>query len=129
MVDLRQIATFGLVGVAAAVAHYGCLIALVERWQWRPVPATLVGYVAGGLVSYYANRWLTFNTNRLHRSALPRFGIVAGVGFGVTWLSMATLVGGFGMPYVLAQLISTAMVMLWSFCAHKIWTFAEVAPP
>jgi len=27
------------------------------------------------------------------------------------------------LPYLLAQLVTTGFVMLWSFAAHKFWTF------
>ena len=47
-----QLSKYALVGVAASLAHYSMLIGLVELGAWRPVPATLVGYVVGGVVSY-----------------------------------------------------------------------------
>jgi len=53
-----------LVGVAASLAHYSVLIALVEGARWAPVPATLIGYVVGGVVSYALNRQHTFASDR-----------------------------------------------------------------
>ena len=52
---LRQFGMFFGVGIAAAIVHYGLLVALVEGAGLEPVPATLAGYVAGGLVSYVLN--------------------------------------------------------------------------
>ena len=120
----RQFAAFFSVGVAAAMAHYGLLIALVEGGGVHPVPATLAGYVAGGIVSYGLNRKHTYGSNRPHREATWRFAVVAFVGFLLTWLFMHVFVEGFGAPYIPAQLVTTGIVMLWSFVAHKIWTFA-----
>ena len=128
MSTLRQLSAFGFVGVAAAAAHYACLVGLVEGAKWSPVPATLLGYVAGGIVSYAANRQITFATGRTHRAALWRFVVVAGVGFCLTWFLMSALTIWAGVPYLLSQLGTTGCVMLWSFVAHKFWTFAEVAP-
>ena len=45
----RQMAIFYGVGIAAAIVHYGTMIGLVELAGWRPVAATLVGYVTGGM--------------------------------------------------------------------------------
>jgi putative flippase GtrA len=87
----RQISAFVLVGLLAAVAHYGALIALVELADWSPVPATLVGYVAGGLVSYGLNRRHTFSSDRPHEEAGWRFALVALIGFGLTFVSMSVL--------------------------------------
>lgn len=124
----RQLASFVVVGCAAAVAHYGTLIGLVEAAHWKPVPAALVGYVAGGVVSYLLNERLTFTSRRRHRDALWRFAAVAGVGFGLTALLMSLLVDRWALPYLPAQVFTTGCVVVWSFLAHKLWTFGEAAP-
>jgi putative flippase GtrA len=120
----RQFAAFFGVGLAAAVVHYGLLVALVEGAAAEPVPATLAGYVAGGLVSYALNRRHTYGSSRPHREATWRFALVALVGFLLTWLFMQVFTGWLGAPYIPAQLVTTGIVMLWSFLAHKAWTFA-----
>lgn len=125
----RQVGTFVAVGGAAAVAHYGLLIGLVEGGRLDPVPATLIGYVGGGIVSYLLNRRLTYASERRHAEATWRFAVVAGVGFGLTWLLVAVLVRGFALPYLAAQLVTTGVVLFWSFAAHKLWTFRPVAIP
>lgn len=120
----RQFAAFFGVGLAAAAVHYGLLILLVEGGGSHPVPATLAGYVAGGMVSYGLNRRHTYRSSRPHREAGWRFAVVAVVGFLLTWLSMHVLVEGLGGPYLPAQVVTTGVVMIWSFAAHKAWTFA-----
>ncbi|MEZ0169873.1 GtrA family protein [Microvirga sp. TS319] len=120
----RQFAAFFGVGLAAAVVHYGLLILLVEGGGSHPVPATLAGYVAGGLVSYGLNRRHTYRSSRPHREATWRFAMVALVGFLLTWFSMHILVEWVGGPYLPAQIVTTGVVMIWSFLAHKAWTFA-----
>lgn len=121
---IRQFTAFFGGGLAAAVAHYGLLIALVERGGIDPVPATLAGYVAGGLLSYVLNRKHTYGSDRPHREATWRFALVAFVGFLVTWFLKHALTVWLGGPYLPAQVITTGVVMLWSFMAHKTWTFA-----
>lgn len=123
----RQFAAFVAVGLAAVVAHYGALVGLVELGHWRPVPATLVGYVAGGVVSYGLNRRHTFETDRSHAQAGWRFAAVAGVGFLLTYAAMHLLVERLHAPYLPAQLVTTGVVMLWSFVAHKYWSFRDAA--
>ena len=125
MLRRRQIVAFLAAGAASAIVHYGVLVGLVEKAHWRPVAATLCGYLAGGVVSYVLNRRLTFASRRDHRAAVPRFAAVAGVGFGLTGLAMAGLTGPLKLPYLPAQLFTTYIVLIWSFVAHKIWTFDE----
>jgi putative flippase GtrA len=120
----RQFAAFFGVGLAAAVVHYGLLVALVEGRLASPVPATLAGYIAGGLVSYALNRTHTYRSDRPHREATWRFALVALVGFLLTWLFMHIFTIWLGAPYIPAQLVTTGIVMLWSFLAHRAWTFA-----
>jgi putative flippase GtrA len=119
----RQFTLFVVVGIAAAIAHFGALIGLVEAGGWAPEPATLVGYVAGGIVSYALNRRHTYVSDRPHAEAGWRFALVAGVGFGLTYLSMSLLHGWLGLHYLPAQLATTGAVLVWSFLAHKLWTF------
>ena len=125
MILRRQFLAFIVAGTASAVAHYGVLVGLVEGALWPPVPATLCGYLAGGVVSYVFNRRLTFQSRRDHRAALWRFVIVAGVGFGLTGLAMAALTGAAALAYLPAQILTTGIVMVWSFVAHKLWTFDD----
>jgi putative flippase GtrA len=121
----RQISAFAGVGVIAALVHYGLLIGLVELAGWAAVPATLLGYVGGGVVSYWLNRRLTYRSERPHDEAGWRFAVVAAVGFGLTWVCMALLHGRLGLQYLLAQVATTLVVMAWSFVAHKLWTFGR----
>jgi putative flippase GtrA len=125
----RQFAAFFGVGLVAAIVHYGLLISLVEGYRMDPVPAALAGYVAGGVVSYLLNRRHTYASDRPHVEATWRFAIVAVIGFGLTWAGMAILVRGLAMPYLAAQLVTTGIVLFWSFLAHKFWTFREPIPP
>lgn len=124
----RQLGAFAGVGVAAATVHYGLLIGLVEGAGAQPVPATLAGYGAGGIVSYILNRRLTYASGRAHREAVWRFAVVALVGFLLTWLFMSLFTAWLGAAvYVPAQVATTGIVLVWSFLAHKVWTFGDAA--
>ena len=123
----RQFGAFFGVGLVAAIVHYGLLVSLVEGYGLEPVRATLAGYGAGGIVSYLMNRRVTYGSDRPHREAGWRFAVVALVGFGLTWLVMTLLVEWGGLPYLPAQLGTTGIVLVWSFVAHKLFTFRE--PP
>jgi putative flippase GtrA len=119
----RQLSTYALVGVAASLAHYSVLIALVEGAVLTPVPATLTGYVVGGVTSYLLNRRHTFDSDRPHEEAGWRFALVASFGFGITFMLMSLFVDRFGAPYLPAQLVTTIMVMFVTFAFNRAWTF------
>jgi putative flippase GtrA len=122
---LRQFGAFFGVGIGAAIVHYGVMIALVELVQWRAVPGTLAGYVAGGFVSYALNRAYTYQTDRSHQDATWRFVVVAAIGFCLTWGIMHVFVERLAIPYILAQVMTHGIVLFWSFLAHKYWSFRD----
>jgi putative flippase GtrA len=122
---LRQLASYGGAGVLAAVAHYSVLVALVEGFRADPVIASLTGFVAGGIVSYIMNRRHTFEATRSHTQAGWRFALVAFGGFLITGALMHGFVKLAGLPYLPAQVITTLIVMVFTFTAHKRWSFRE----
>ena len=119
----KQFRVYILVGFAATAVHYAVLIVLKESGLLSSVPATLAGYLAGGVVSYRFNRTHAFASDRPHQEALWRFAVVASVGFVVTGFLMDLLHEQWGLHYLLAQVFATGTVMLWSFVANKFWTF------
>lgn len=124
---LRQFIAFSGVGVVAAVAHYGVLILLVEMGGVSPVIATLWGFVAGAIVSYVLNRRFTFHSDRPHRSAVPRFLAVTAGGFVLNGFAMWLLNEQWGVPYLVAQVIATGIVLFWNFTANRFWTFGATS--
>ncbi len=122
---IAQLLAFTGVGIIAAIMHYSLLVGLVELADWRAVPATLVGYVGGGIVSYWLNRTHTYRSERPHEEAGWRFAVVAAVGFGITYGVMHVLVERLTLPYFPAQIATTLVVLAWSFLAHKHWSFGK----
>lgn len=121
----RQFTAFFGVGIIAAVVHYGLLYLMVEAFFYDPVSASLAGYVVGGVVSYVLNRIFTYEAQRGHLAAGWRFGVVAAIGFVLTWLLMGLFHARLGWYYLIAQLATTGIVLVWSFLAHKFWSFGE----
>ena len=120
---VRQLRSFVGVGLLCTALHYAILVLLVQAARVPPVPATLVGFCVGGLLSYTLNRRHTFGSERPHEEAAWRFTLVAGVAFGLTWLLMRLLVERWNAPYLPAQVATTGLVMVWTFAANRLWTF------
>ena len=84
----KQFSSFVVIGVIVTCVHYGLLIGLVESDLMNEVPATLTGYLVGGVLSYRLNRRYAIQSSRPHTEATWRFAAVAGVGFVVTGVTM-----------------------------------------
>lgn len=119
----RQLAAYASVGAVATAVHYAILLGLVEAGGWRPVPATLCGYVAGGVVAYVLNRRHVFASDRSHAEAGWRFAATAFLGFCITFALMSLLVEKFGAPYLPAQIVTTVLAMFVTFAVNRRWTF------
>lgn len=120
-----QFTMFSVVGGVAAIGHYGTLIALSEFAGASPVPASLAGFVVGGVISYLLNYRFTFRSTKQHREALAKFLVVAAMGFVLNGAAMWLLTGPARLHYLVAQLIATGVVLIWTFSCNRIWTFRE----
>ena len=120
-----QFAAFSMVGVVASVVHYSMLIMLVERGLTNPVAANLVAYILGGIVSYLLNRRYAFRSKRVHAETAWRFAIVAGLGLLLTGIFMYVFDEVLGVQYILAAVMTSGVVLFWSFVANWTWTFGN----
>ncbi len=120
----RQLSSFAGVGLIATGVHYCLLIGLVEFAHLAAPLAALVGSVAGAIASYALNRRHTFRSDLPHARAGARFALVALGAAALTYVFMSVFVNAAGAPYLPAQIVTTAIVTLYTFAAHRLWTFA-----
>jgi len=127
MAIVREFGVFVVVGVLAAVGHYGTLVALASGLKLDAVLGSACGFIVGGLISYGLNYHFTFRATRNHLAALPMFCAVAGVGFVLNGAAMALLTKVVGLHYLPAQVLTTGLLLLWHFGANRWWTFRPAA--
>jgi putative flippase GtrA len=120
-----QFALFSAAGLFAAIGHYGTLIGLSELAETPPVPASLAGFLVGGIISYALNYRFTFRSTKQHGETLSKFLVVAAIGFLLNGAVMAALTGPGHVHYLLAQLVATGVVLLWTFSCNRYWTFRD----
>ncbi|TSA19235.1 MAG: GtrA family protein [Betaproteobacteria bacterium] len=107
----------------SAIGHYGLLIALVQLAAVQPVPASAAGALLGAWINYSLNYRYTFRSTRRHRESVLRFGIVAAIGLVLNTLFMWIGVDVIGVHYLLSQIVTTGLVLIWSFAGNRFWTF------
>ncbi|HVY87186.1 MAG TPA: GtrA family protein [Caulobacterales bacterium] len=118
----RQFVRFAAVGAVATAVHYSILIGLKEGLGVAPVVATTLGYSAGALVSYTLNRRFTFDVKPEFATGLVKFLIVVFIGALINGAIVAGLIR-VGLYYLLAQVIATALVLIWNFVASRLVVF------
>ncbi|MBL8226717.1 MAG: GtrA family protein [Chromatiales bacterium] len=115
---------YALVGIAATAVHYCMLMGMVELWGANPAPAAAVGAGSGALAAYIGNRRVTFASQAAHRRVLPRFLVVAAVGALLSGTIVWTGTTLLSLPYLIPQLLATALVLGGGFALNRQWTFA-----
>ncbi|MES1199075.1 MAG: GtrA family protein [Pseudomonadota bacterium] len=118
----RQFLRFAAVGAVATAVHYSILVGLKEGLGVSPLVATTFGYGAGALISYTLNRRFTFDTKPAFTSGLLKFLAVVFIGALINGAIVAALIKA-GLYYLLAQLIATALVLIWNFAASRLVVF------
>lgn len=121
--NIRRFIRFAAVGAVGTLAHYALLLTLVEGFGASPLVGATAGFVLGAVVNYALARLLVFDSDRTHVEALPRFFAVATIGLAWTALLMTLFVDVFGLHYLLAQLATTALLLLWHYAGNAVWTF------
>lgn len=121
----RHFLLFAALGAVGTAAQYAVLIGLVSGLGVGPVLGSTAGFLTGGLVNYSLNRTIAFRSSKPHRETAPKFFTVAGIGLVLNALIMALLAHQIGAPYLLAQIVSTSILLVWHYGANALWTFRE----
>lgn len=74
---IRQIASFGMIGVLATLTHVASAAALIELDQCPPLVANLAGAALAYVVSFLGNALYTFGVSERLGSAALRYLLVS----------------------------------------------------
>lgn len=121
-----RFARFVLVGCLATGIQYAVLVLLVRAFGTDPTLASALGFVLSASVNYIVNYHYTFESSAQHGTAAIKFGVLALVGLLINSALMHALVAA-GWHYLLAQVCTTAVVLVWNFAGNSLWTFRTTA--
>lgn len=114
---------FALVGASGTLIHYLILLLLVEGLYLHAVVASSIGAIGGAVWNYVLNYRITFQSRQAHRAAGPKFACVAASGLVLNGLVMHVWMSWTQLHYFAGQLVSTTVVLAWTFFANHLWTF------
>jgi putative flippase GtrA len=122
---MRQFVLFAGVGAVATAAQYATLLVMVELVGIYPLLASTVGLAVGVLTNYMLTYNVTFKSNAAHRDTLPKFLSISGFGLCINWGIMAAGSAWLGMHYLLLQVFSTAILLIFNYMASRLWVFRD----
>ena len=123
---IKKFSRFLGVGAVATAVQYALLFVLVEFAGTSILLASATGFTTSAIFNYFANFYFTFNCNRRHSEAFPKFFGVSAVGLFLNTATLHLFADDFGMHYLVAQLLSTVVVLLWNFEVNRRWTYLNV---
>ena len=111
-------------GSLATLLHLGVLIVLVEIWSIHATVATTLGFVLGSILNYLLQYYWAFGTSGSHSDRIARYGVVTtitmAINSGIFWVLNEKV----GIPYLLAQIAVTGVVVVLNYEANRRFTFA-----
>ena len=117
-------AKYFVVGILGTVTHLSLLYFAVEFLHMPPLLGSSAAFVVVVVQSYLLNRNWTFQSDRGHGSALPRYLAVSGMGFVGNLTIMFVMFNILGLWYMLAQASAAVVIPVMNFLLNKYWTFS-----
>lgn len=127
--ELRQIATFGVIGVVATGTHATAALLANHQLGLKPIVANFVGYLCAVSVSYFGNARLTFGRRAMHGPQILRFILVSLAGLALSQALTFICTELLHLPFKIALIPVVTLVPIFSFVLSKIYAFADPAAP
>jgi putative flippase GtrA len=120
---IRQLARFGVVGIFALLMHWLTVVTLVPLGI-APLIANVIAFVVSFQVSYWGHRRWTFDAAHVpHRTALPRFLLIASLGFALNELLYFVFLRYTSLGYRVSLLIVLTIVPATTYTLSRRWGF------
>lgn len=118
-----QLARFTTTGAAAALTHYSIVMLLFKR-NIALQYANLIAFLLAYWVSYFGHRIFTFKAQHIaHRQTLPKFTLVAGLGFlfNESFLLLSNLY--FNAPVSTLVCVAIVLTSIVTFLLNRFFAF------
>ncbi|HXF80018.1 MAG TPA: GtrA family protein [Usitatibacter sp.] len=110
-------------GGVATASHYAVTIAAVELLSVPPIPASAIGFTTGAAIKYWLNYSVAFQSRARHRHAMVRYAAALAAMLALNTLIFGLLQARLGVEYILAQAITTALLIPPGYVLFREWVF------
>lgn len=116
---------FASAGATGTLCQYVVLFIFVQAVGGNPVIGSLLGALAGAAVNYVLAYSFVFRSTKKHTETIYKFLIIAGGSLLLNTALMYMLTQVLHVNYLLAQMLTSGLLLLYSFGANSVWTFKE----
>jgi putative flippase GtrA len=121
----RTFARYVLGGGLALLVHLAVLTLLVEVFSLDETLSSAVGFLCAVPVNFLFQYRFVFRSQARMTRAFARYAVITAVTLGLNTLIFWLLITVPELQYVVAQLFTTAVVLLVNFYANSVFTFAK----
>lgn len=121
---LQKALRYLVAGGTALLVHLAVLTVLVEYFGWSELVSTSIGFICATPVNFHLQRTWVFKSNGNYFSEFTKYSLVTVSTFLLNGLIFSLLHSLLGVQYVVAQLITTAVVLLANFTINTLFTFS-----
>lgn len=114
---------YAVVGATTMVIDFAILYVLTDIFEVYYLVSATTSFIVAAFYNYFFNRSWTFRSSGSRRKQLPVFFGIAIVGVTLNNSIMYVGVDQFGLWYIHAKVIATAIVTTWNFLGNKYFTF------
>lgn len=119
----KEFTKFCSVGLICTAVQYLLLVLFIELLLLQEVIASAAAYGCSAMVNYLLNYYLTFQATVRHQTAGVKFAVMVSLGLFSNTLIFYLAFNHFNLPYIYAQIIATALVLMQNFTLSKTWIF------
>lgn len=123
----KRLIKYVISGGTAAITDLSLLFVFYEVLEINVVVAATLAFIAAFFVSFYLQKFWTFRDNskdKMKRQMFVYFAVGAANTLVNAW-SMDLLVNSWHVWYLLAQVIASGTIALYSFIIYKFFIFAK----
>ena len=121
---LKKAAKYLVAGSAALLVHLAVLAALVEYTPLSELVSTSIGFLCAVPVNFHLQRTFVFQSSGAYVTEFTKYSLVTASTFLLNAFIFAILNSVLGIQYVLAQVITTAVVLVVNFTINYAFTFS-----
>lgn len=120
-----QLLKYGVVGAIAFGVDYGSLWLLTEVAGVHHLVSAAIAFILGLTCNYLLSTAWVFGESRLKSTAaeFTAFALIGVVGLGLNELIIFLIADVAEVHYMIAKLVSTALVFFWNFFARRFLLF------
>lgn len=118
-----QMIRYAIVGATGAVLDLTALYVLTEFANFYYLVSATLSFIFSALLNFYLNKFWTFKSQGDAKRQILIFALVAGSGVLLNNGILYVLVQWVHIYYMLAKVVSIALVTIWNFLWNKYFTF------